>query len=118
MRLDKKRDAELATRKGLTTRTLVQGTWLAMSALIAYFALSWLFSSGQFTYEYFYVSLGIPRSIPEPVILGALVLVFMVVMQFFLVLGYAFGSPQGRERPGTPSPYSRNYDPMQDDYRN
>ncbi len=118
MRLDKKRDAELAKRKGLTTRTLVQGTWLAMSAVIAYFALSWLFSSGQLSYDFFYLSLGVPRAIPETVILGVLVLVVMVVMQFFLVLGYAFGSPQGRERPGTPSAYSRNYDPMQDDYRN
>ena len=118
MRLDKKRDSELAQRKGLTTRTLVQGSWLAICALIAYFALTWLFSSGQLSYNFFYTNLLIPRSIPQPAILGGLILLFVLVMQFFLVLGYAFASPQGRERTGNPSPYSSNYDPMQDDYRN
>lgn len=118
MRLDRKRQAEQASRKGLTIRTIVQFTWLAISAVLAYVAINWLFDSGQLTYRLFYESLFIPRSVPEPVILAALVLVAVFIMQFFLVLGYAIASPQGRERTGDPSPYSATYDPMQDDYRN
>jgi TRAP-type C4-dicarboxylate transport system permease small subunit len=117
MRLDRKRDAELARRKGLTTRTIIQFLWLGISAFLAYLAIDWLFDSGQLSYEFFYSTLFIPRSVPEIAILAALVLVVVAIMQFFLVLGYAIASPQGRERSGNPSPYSTTYDPMQDDYR-
>lgn len=118
MRLDRKKQRELARSKGLTGRTIVQFSWLAISAVLAYLAIDWLFDSGQLTYRFFYQSLFIPRSVPEPIILAVLVLIVVVIMQFFLVLGYAIASPQGRERTGNPSPYSTNYDPSQDDYRN
>lgn len=118
MRLDKKRDSERAQRKGLATRTIIQFIWFAISAFLAYFVLNWLFTNGELTYDFFYNDLLIPRSVPELAIMAALVLIAVMIMQFFLVLGYAIASPQGRERTGQPSPYSTNYDPMQDDYRN
>lgn len=118
MRLDRKRQAEQARRKGMTVRTIIQLLWLAISAILAYFAINWLFDSGQLSYQFFYEDLFIPRSVPEPLILAALIFIAVVFMQFFLVLGYAIASPQGRERTGNPSPYSSTYDPMQDDYRN
>lgn len=117
MRLDNKRDSELAERKGLTIKTIVQVLWFGISALLAYFILDWLFTSGELTYEFFYNDLLIPRSVPELAIMAVLVLISVMIMQFFLVLGYTIASPQGRERTGRPSAYSSNYDPMQDDYR-
>lgn len=117
MRLEKKRDSELAERKGLAVRTIIQIIWLVLSGIIAYVALDWIFTSEQLSYDFFYTTLGIPRSVPEAVIMGALILVIVFVMQFFLIMGYAIASPQGRERTGNPSPYSSTYDPMQDDYR-
>lgn len=117
MRLDRKKQAELAQRKGLTGRTIVQLLWLVISAVLAYMAINWLFASGQLTYEFFYSALFVPRSVPQTAILAALIVLIVFIMQFFLVLGYAIASPQGRERSGNPSPYSSTYDPMQDDYR-
>lgn len=117
MRLEKKREAEKAQRKGMTGRTIVQIVWFLISAALAYMAIDWLFASGQLTYEFFYNTLFVPRTIPHAAILGALVLIAVFIMQFFLVLGYAIASPQGRERTGQPSPYSSSYDPMQDEYR-
>ena len=118
MRLDQRRDAELARQKGLTTRTIIQFIWLALSAFLAYLALNYLFASEQLSYEFFYSTLLIPRAVSQPVILAVLILIIVIVMQFFLVMGFAIASPKGRERTGNPSPYSDNYDPMQDDYRN
>lgn len=118
MRLDRKKDSELAERKGLAVRTIIQTVWFVLSGLIAYVVLDYLFDTQQLTYDFFYSSLAIPRSVPEVAILGALVLIFVFFMQFFLILGYAIASPQGRERTGDPSPYSQTFDPMQDDYRN
>ncbi len=117
MRLDKKRQSEKAQRKGMTARTMIQLLWLAISAILAYLALSWLFDSGQLSYDFFYNTLFVPRSISEPLILAALIVLVVFFMQFFLVLGYAIASPQGRERSGNPSAYSGTVDPFQDDYR-
>lgn len=118
MRLEKKRESETAQRKGLAKKTIIQVLWFGITAVAAYFVLNWLFATGELTYDFFYNELAVPRSVPELGILAALILIAVFVMQFFLVLGYAIASPQGRERTGTPSPYSTNYDPMQDDYRN
>ncbi|HSM56909.1 MAG TPA: hypothetical protein VK879_12225 [Candidatus Sulfomarinibacteraceae bacterium] len=117
MRLERQKEQELAQRKGFASRTIVQTIWLLISGAIGYFVLRWLFDAGTLEYNLFYNTLGIPRAVPEEVIFAGLILLIVIIMQFFLILGYAFASPAGRERPGTPSPYSSSYDPMQDDYR-
>lgn len=117
MRLEKKRDSELAQRKGMAIKTIVQVLWFGISAVAAYFVLNWLFTTGELSYDFFYNELAVPRSVPELGILAALIFIAVMIMQFFLVLGYVIASPQGRERTGNPSPYSTTYDPMQDDYR-
>lgn len=117
MRLDRHKERELESRKGLATRTIVQVIWLGVSGVIAYFILRWAFDAEYLSYDYFYNTLLIPTDISEEIILGALVLVSVFVMQFFLILGYAFASPLGRERPGDPSAYSTNPDPLENDYR-
>lgn len=117
MRLERQKEQELAQRKGFASRTIVQSIWLLISGGIGYFILRWLFDAGTLDYNFFYTTLSIPRSVPEAAIFAGLILIIVIVMQFFLILGYAFASPTGRQRPGTPTPYSSSYDPMQDDYR-
>lgn len=117
MRLDKKRDSERAQRQGLAKKTIIQVIWFAISALLAYFVFDWLFTTGELTYNFFYNVLSIPRAVPEFAIMAALILIAVMIMQFFLVLGYVIASPQGRERTGRPSAYSSTFDPMEDDYR-
>lgn len=117
MRLEKKKQSELAERKGLTSRTVIQVIWLGISAAIVYFLFDWLFETERLTYDFFYNDLTIPRSVPEVAIMGGLILIGVLIMQFFLILGYAFASPVGRQRPGDPTPYASTYDPLQDEYR-
>lgn len=118
MRLDKYHEQELAQRKGLATRTIVQAVWLLISAGLSYLLFQFLFSRDYLSYDFFYETLGLPRSIDEWMILAACILIMVIFMQFFLILGYAFASPTGRQRPGTPSAYSSTPDPLQDEYRN
>jgi hypothetical protein len=40
-----------------------------------------------------------------------LMVVFVVIINFFVLLGYAVASPVGRRHPGTPSMYSQEPDP-------
>lgn len=118
MRIEKKKEQELARRKGLTKRTIIQVLWLLISGVIAYFIVQALFGAEYITMDFFYGDLAIPQEVPEFVIQGALVLLIVFVMQFFLIFGYVAASPQGRERSGKPSAYSRNPDPLENEYRN
>ena len=111
-RLDVKRDDEIRRRKGSTVRAIISTIWLGLSFVGAYFLLQYLFSSKTLNYNTIYTRFFIPRSVPEEVILGVLILIVVVVMQFALVAGFAFASPVGRTRPGTPSLMSRNPDPL------
>ncbi len=115
MRLDKHREREVASRKGFALRTIVQTTWLLISAVISFFVLRWLFDIGFIDYSFFYNTLSVPRSISQELIFGASILVLVAIMQFFLIMGYALASPEGRQRPGTPSAYTRTIDPFGDD---
>ena len=117
MRLDKYHEQELAKRKGLATRTIVQFVWLVISAGLSYLLLQFLFSRDYLDYDFFYETLGLPRSIDEWMILAGSILIIVLFMQFFLILGYAFASPSGRQRPGNPTAYSSTPDPLQDEYR-
>lgn len=111
-RLDIKREDELQRRKGTTVRAIISTIWLGLTFAGAYFLLQYLFDTGALTYNMIYTRFFIPRTVPEEVILGVLILIVVVVMQFALVAGFAFASPVGRTRPGTPSLMSRNPDPL------
>ncbi len=115
MRLDKKREAALMKRQGAARKTIIQTIWLLISAVIAYFLCTlFIFApeNGLLTYNEVYRLTGIPRSVPEWAILAAVILLIVIFMQLFLLIGFAFGSSEGRRRPGTPSLYSRNKDPL------
>ena len=117
VRIQKQKEHELARRRGLAGRTIVQSVWLITSGIVGYLLLRMLFAEGYLSYAFFYGDLGIPTAIPRAVILGALVLIVMVIMQFFLVFGFTMMSPQGRARTGKPTAHSRNPDPLEREYR-
>lgn len=119
MRLERKRDAELAKRRGLTIRTIIAVIWFSLCFAAAYFIVIWLFDSETLTLGFFYNRIHIPLSIGELFIRIGLMVVIVFLVQFFVLIGYAFASPAGRVRPGDPSLQSREPDPNADrhDYR-
>ncbi len=114
MRIQKKKDEELAQRKGLTGRTIIMVIWLGLSFAVAYFLTTYLFNNDIVTYNMFYNDLRIPASIPKWGVQFIFMFAIVVMMQFFLYLGFFFASPEGRRRTGDPSMRSRNKDPFDD----
>ncbi len=116
MRLEKKHEEELAKRKGLTGKTIVQVVWLLITGTLAYFFTNYLFSEGIISANTFYNQLYIPRSVPELGVKLIVVLGLVIVMQIVFSIGYIIASPEGRRRTGEATMYSRNKDPF-DDHR-
>ena len=113
MRLEKKRDEEIAARKGMTGRTIIMVIWLAISGVIAYFLIKYLFDTNVLRYSTFY-NVGIPKSVPQWVLMGAMILILVVIMQTFLLFGFMMASPEGRRHTGDPSLYSHRKEPFDD----
>jgi uncharacterized membrane protein len=111
MRLDKKREEELAQRQGMTGRTIVGFIWLLISMVAAYFLVDYLIAEKYLNLNMFY-DMGIPRSVPEIVFQIVIILLIVAIMQFVLIFGYVVASPDGRRRTGDPSLYSRSKDPF------
>lgn len=116
MRLDKQKEAALAKRQGQARKTIIQLIWLGISFVVAYFVATLYIlapDNGLITYRQIYSALQISSSkVPQGVILGAVMLIIVFIMQFVFFIGYFFTSYEGRRRPGTPSLYSRNEDPL------
>lgn len=117
MRLEKKRLSDLEKRKGLTGRTVVQTIWLVITAVVAYFLLEAFIAQELFTYQQLRRWMFIPPTVPEWAVQAGAILVFVIVMQFFFIFGFAFFSNTGRTRPGSPSLVSRDPDPLDKEYR-
>ena len=113
MRLEKKKDEEIAARKGMTGKTIIAFIWLGISAVVAYFLVQYIFDTGILRYSTFY-NMGLPKLIPNWVIMGAMVLLVVAVMQSFLMFGFMLASPEGRRRTGDASLYSHSKDPYDD----
>ncbi len=116
MRLDAQRDRELEKRKGFALRTILAVIWLAICIAIAYFLIDWLFENNYLNLGFFYGQLRIPPIIPEWAIIAGSMLIVIVIINFFVALGYAFFSPTGRRRSGTASLYSSDPDPDDQKY--
>jgi ABC-type sugar transport system permease subunit len=114
MRLEKKKDEEIAARKGMTGKTIIAFIWLTISGVIAFFLIKYMFDTDVLRYRTFY-NMGIPNSVPQWVILGALIIIVVVIMQTFLMLGFMLASPEGRRRTGDPTLHSHRKEPF-DDY--
>ena len=115
MRIEMKHDHELAKRKGNARRTVVAIGWIALCFVIAYFITEWLFNQEILNINFFYSRLLIPRTVDELFVRLGFMAVIVIVMQFFILIGFALSSPVGRMRPGRASAYSRDPDP--DDHR-
>lgn len=114
MKLEKKKDAEIARRQGMTKQTIIQIVWFTISAIISYFLLTFLLNSDEISFSYgmIYGALGISRNtIPEGAILAILILIMVFFFQIFLWLGFMFASEEGRRQTGRASLHSQNYDP-------
>ncbi len=116
MRIERKRDAELAKRRGMALKTIIAVIWFGLCFVAAYYIVNWLFDSETLTLGFFYGRLHIPTSISEDFIRFGLMLVIVFLIQFFVLIGYAIASPTGRSRPGDPTLKSRDPDPNADRY--
>jgi hypothetical protein len=116
MRIEKKREAEMEKRKGLTGRTIIAFLWLVVSFFASYLVASWLFSAEILDTAFFYYDLSIPDTVSETVLrLGVALLIFFAI-QFFVLIGYAATSPKAKMRPGTPTTYSPEPDPYEETF--
>jgi hypothetical protein len=116
MRLDTQRDAATAKRKGMMIRTIGGVIWLGINFAVAYYLISYLFENGDLSSGFFWNQLFIPRQIGIEGLKILVAIVIVVIMNFFVLLGYGFSSASGRTRPGTPSMQSRNPDPNDKKY--
>jgi hypothetical protein len=110
MKIERKRERELAERQGSARKTIIQGTWLLLSIIVAFILFRYLDQSGTLTMRYLRTQLSLPAAVPEVVIMAIAILVFVIISQFFLTLGFFFASPQGRRKPGRGDLYSSNRD--------
>lgn len=118
MRLEKKKEAEIARRQGSTKKTLLQGTWLILSFGIAYFLIGYLEDSDIISVSQLATQLQLPSSVPEGVVFGGLMCLSVIFLQFFVMIGFLVASPQGRQASGKPTAHSRNVDPYDNPYEN
>ena len=116
MLIEKQREAEIARRKGQALKTIIQGIWLAITFVGAYFFVQILFERGIITTAAFY-NAGIPTSIPRWVFEWVFIFLIVVGMQFVFVFGYMIASPEGRQRAGRATAHSKNPDPLDNEYR-
>jgi uncharacterized membrane protein YedE/YeeE len=116
MRLQKKKEEELAKRKGLTGKTIIQVIWLAISVAIAFFLTQFLFAGNYVNLQMFYTQLFIPSAVPEWGVKAIMIFGIVVVMQIIFAMGFFIASPEGRRRTGDASLHSRNKDPFDDQF--
>ena len=110
MKIEKKRERELAERQGSTKTTLIYGTWLLVSLVAGYFFFSYLDSSGIFTMRALRGELRLPASVPEWAVMIGAVLVFAIAAQIALSFGFLLASPAGRRKAGKGDLSSRHRD--------
>lgn len=100
MRIDMKREAELAQRKGFADRTLLSLAGMGVTFVIALLLATMLFSLDIITPEFFYEELVVPTLVGESVLRLTTTFAFFVVLQFILLMGYAILSPSARAKTG------------------
>lgn len=110
MRIEMKRDAETAKRKGLANRTVFAVIALIVGFVLSYVVATYLFNNEILTYNFFYNQLFIPKTVSEDIIRFAVAFVMVFVLQFFAIIAYAIASPEARVRPGTPTAIAQDPD--------
>lgn len=115
MKLEKKKERELAERQGSAKTTIIFGSWLIISAVIGYFLFNYLDTSDTFTMRTLRGELKLPSSVPEWAVMIGAILVFVMVCQIALALGFFLASPDGRRKSGKGDLRS-NYHDLRDNY--
>ena len=110
MRIDMKRDAETAKRKGLAGRTIFAVTALIVGFGLSYAVTTYLFNSEVLNVNFFYNQLFVPRTVSEGIVRFAVAFVMVFVLQFVSIIAYAVASPEARVRPGTPTAIAQDPD--------
>jgi hypothetical protein len=110
MKIEKKQEQELASREGNATTTIINGAWLLLSLVAAFFIFRYLDQSGILTVRAIRAGVHLPRYIPDWAITGLGMLIFVMLSQFALTLGFFFASPQGRRKAGAGDMYTTNRD--------
>ena len=119
MNLEKKKEAELREREGMTGRTIIMVMAFIIAGVVAYFLTTYMFDQDILTYGMFYDTFSVTRAqVPEWVFLGVVVFLLVLVMMFFVIVGFAFASPDGRRKSGKPSMHSMNKDPLDNPFDN
>lgn len=113
MRIEKRREQELAKRQGNWKRTIVQGTWLIISFIIAYYLVTYMDEQRIITTGMVRNAFQLSSSVPQWAVLGGMMLVIVVIFQFVMAMGYFIASPQGRRKAGKGDMYSENRDPFE-----
>ena len=118
MRIEKKREAETAQRKGLTARTIVAVCWLVLGAVFGFLLINWLFASEILTPGFFYKQLYVPGTVDEIYIRIGLSLVVFVFIEFLAIMVFALTNPKAREKSGHASIEAQVHDPFDNYYAN
>ena len=100
MKLQKKKDAELARREGSTKTTVIFGTWLIISIALGFGLFYYLDSSGTLTMRALRSDLGLSTQWPEWVFMAGGTLVFVMASLIALSFGFLIASPEGRRKAG------------------
>lgn len=118
MRIEMKRQAEVAQRKGLTVRTIVAVGWLILGAALGFVLVNWLFSQEILTPGFFYKQLFIPGTVDEIYIRIGLSLVVVIFIEFLAIMVFALASPKARQKTGRARVEAQVHDPFENYYYN
>ncbi len=108
MKIEKRREQELAKREGNWKRTLLQTFALLVSFGIAYVAVGFLDEQKIITTGMVRGAFQLSSRVPQWAVIGGMMLVIVVLIQFILMIGYFAASPQGRRKAGDGDMYSTN----------
>ena len=116
MKLERKREEELAQRQGNTGRTVIMVIWLGIAGFASYYIANIIFTGGTLTYDqardamvFPIIGLTAPRvnAIPDLLIQGSCILLILIFMQTILFVGFALGNPAARRKSGQANAYSK-----------
>jgi membrane glycosyltransferase len=110
MRIDEINKAKQARRRGFARRFIMALIWLAITILVAIYAVDWLLDSGRITYNQIIVNFGLSASVSTSIIRIGIIVLVVFVLQFLTLTAVALASPSGRERSGKPTARSKDLD--------
>ena len=110
MRIEMKREAELAKRRGLANRTAVAVVTLILGFVIAYLLSALLFSKEIITVDFFYNELAIPETVNQAMLQIGFAFVIVIILQLIVVMAFGLTNPAARARPGTPTVEAKDLD--------